>query len=125
MVSKRAYTILVAESYSPTTRFTFREDLAVGSTVWEPLERLVDGDGWPRSEAYVTKKYEQLTEENKAWPDRLVAVQFAYSNKIRTDNSSGGGGGGGDSTVTSQSGNSKNKKNDVVDEKEQSVKSEL
>jgi hypothetical protein len=82
MVSKRAYTILVAESYSATTRLSFQEDLSVRSAVWEPLEKLVDGEGWPRSDAYVSKKYEQLCEEHKAWPDRLATVRHAFSLKV-------------------------------------------
>jgi hypothetical protein len=86
MVSKRAYTILVAESFSSSAEnrvlLSFREDIKVSSAVWEPLEKLVDGDGWPRSDAYITKRYEQLIKEHKDWPDRVSTLHFAYSQKV-------------------------------------------
>jgi hypothetical protein len=86
MVSKRAYTILVAESLSSSpgkqVLLSFREDIKVSSAVWEPLEKLVDGDGWPRSDAYIAKKYEQLVEEHNDWPDRVSTLQYAYSQKV-------------------------------------------
>ena len=81
MVSKRAYSILVAESYTGGL-LSFEESLSVSSAVWEPLEKLTNGEGWPRSDTYVAKKYDQLLDENKGWPDRLASVRFAYSKKV-------------------------------------------
>jgi hypothetical protein len=31
--------------------------------------------GWPRSSLYITKKYEELKETHKAWPDRCVLMR--------------------------------------------------
>jgi hypothetical protein len=50
--------------------------------VWEPLEKLTNGEGWPRSDSYVAKRYEQLLEEHKAWPDRVASLKFAYTKKL-------------------------------------------
>lgn len=81
MVSKRAYSILVAESYTGGV-ISFEESLGVNSAVWEPLEKLTNGEGWPRSDSYVAKRYEQLLEEHKAWPDRVASLKFAYTKKL-------------------------------------------
>jgi hypothetical protein len=43
MVSKRAYSILVAESYTGG-QVSFRESKDVNNTHWEPLERLSNGE---------------------------------------------------------------------------------
>ena len=80
MVSKRTYGILVAESYSKSL-VSFAEDVRVGGAVWEPLEKLHAGEGWPRSDAYVAKKHGELVLEHAAWPDRILAIEDAYKRK--------------------------------------------
>jgi hypothetical protein len=80
MVSKRSYSILVAESYS-NSKLQFVENHDSGSAVWEPLEKLVKGEGWPRSELYIAKKYEELKEQHQHWPDRMSTLDAAYAAK--------------------------------------------
>lgn len=80
MVSKRSYSILVAESYS-NSKLQFVENRDIGSAVWEPLEKLVKGEGWPRSELYIAKKYEELKEQHQHWPDRMSTLDAAYAAK--------------------------------------------
>jgi len=80
MVSKRSYSILVAESYS-NSKLQFVENRDIGSAVWEPLEKLVKGEGWPRSELYIAKKYEELKEQHQHWPDRMSTLDAAYTAK--------------------------------------------
>ena len=81
MVSKRSYSVLLAESYLGG-KTSFFEDHSVNSTVWEELEKLSNGEGWPRSEVYVDKKYEEMNQAHSAWPDRLLSLKDGYS-KIR------------------------------------------
>lgn len=84
MVSKRSYGIIVAETMSnPDFMITFNHDSSVNGSTWEPIEKLALGEGWPRSDTYVQKKYEDLKEEHKAWPDRLAAVEAAYATKMK------------------------------------------
>lgn len=82
MVSKRGYAVLVAESYT-NGNVSLLADRRVGSAVWEPIEKLANGEGWPRSEVYVKKKYEELLETHKGWPDRVESVKHAYSKKAK------------------------------------------
>lgn len=91
MVSKRVYGILVAESMS-TDDFTvaFHEDDTVNGASWDPLEKLSMGEGWPRSEAYIEKKYLELKEEHAAWPDRAATVEAAYAKKKAAAAAKGG-----------------------------------
>lgn len=77
MVSSRAYGILVGETYAGAT-LSFKENLAVNASSWEALEKYHNGEGWPRSESYIIKRYEDLLVENAAWPDRLVTIEQAY-----------------------------------------------
>jgi len=84
MVSKRSYSILVAESYS-NSKVQFVENYDSGSAVWEPLEKLVKGEGWPRSELYIAKKYEELKEQHQDWPDRMSTLDAAYAAKKGSD----------------------------------------
>jgi hypothetical protein len=72
MVSKRAYSILVGESYAVGGTISFQENGEVSSGVWVPLEKLSNGEGWPRSDAYVGKRHLELREEHAGWPDRLA-----------------------------------------------------
>lgn len=73
MVSKRAYSLLVAESFFGS-QISLVEDAmgvnAINSDTWEPLEKLHKGEGWPRSDLYVHKRFEELTTTHLAWPDR-------------------------------------------------------
>ena len=78
MVSQRAYSILLAESLGGTTSASFEEDPAVNGTVWEAVEKLANGDGWPRSGTYISKKNEELKGEHAAWPDRLTSIQKGF-----------------------------------------------
>ena len=87
MVSSRVYSILVAESVGGG-RISFHEDGSINGTVWEGLEKLFNGEGWPRSDSYVLKKFEELNEVHKAWPDRLAAVKEAYAKRTINSTSS-------------------------------------
>lgn len=90
MVSKRSYSVLVAESYAGST-VSFVEDTGVevpaadvkygisrkksiNSDTWEVLEKLHRGEGWPRSDVYVQKKFEELKALHQNWPDRCVYI---------------------------------------------------
>ncbi len=72
---------MVAESYTGG-KISFAEDtgnngkMTVNGEVWELIEKLHKGEGWPRSDAYVTKKYEELVKEHQDWPDRYVDPLF-------------------------------------------------
>jgi hypothetical protein len=82
MVSSRVYGALVAERMlNPNLEVRFEDSEHVSGNMWGDLEKLAQGDGWPRSEAYVQKKYEELVEEHKAWPDRVATVEDAYKKK--------------------------------------------
>mmetsp|Transcript_22223 Transcript_22223/g.32332 ORF Transcript_22223/g.32332 Transcript_22223/m.32332 type:complete len:459 (+) Transcript_22223:67-1443(+) len=80
-VSKQAYSALVGESYGGGT-ISFEENAAVNGTVWEGIEKLKNGEGWPRSSAYVTKKYQELQDEHAGWPERLEAIRDAYNAQV-------------------------------------------
>lgn len=89
MVSKRAYAILLAESFLGGTA-QFEESANVTGAQWEGLEKLGNGQGWPRSSAYVAKKYAELKAEHAAWPDRLACIEDGYkmvSAKLSPDKS--------------------------------------
>lgn len=73
MVSKRAYTILLAEAALGGS-VSFVEDYNVNATLWEQLEKHYNGEGWPRSSTYITKKYEELIAANEMWPDRYFQI---------------------------------------------------
>ncbi len=84
MVSQRVYSVLVAESMATDDfQISLREDKHVNGTTWEPLEKLALGEGWPRSESYIEKKYAELKVEHAAWPDRSATVESAYAAKIK------------------------------------------
>jgi hypothetical protein len=85
MVSKRSYGILVAESMASDGDFrvSFQDDDRVTGSLWEPLEKLSMGEGWPRSDAYVQKKYSELQEEHQGWPDRIASVESSYAAKAK------------------------------------------
>lgn len=82
MVTSRVYGALVAERMlNPGLEVRFEESPDVPGSMWGELEKLAQGDGWPRSETYVQKKYEELLETHKDWPDRVAAVEDAYKKK--------------------------------------------
>ena len=87
MVSKRAYSILIAESLvgSPVS---FAESSAVSTVVWESLEKLFNGQGWPRSLTYAAKRYDELMEEHRGWPDRLATLHAAFKKLNQSDSAS-------------------------------------
>jgi hypothetical protein len=89
MVSKRAYGVLVAEAHSGG-RVGFSENMAVTGAVWESLEKLVEGQGWPRSAAYAAKRYEEFLLEHRAWPDRLSSVNAAYKKLVKSTDAGAG-----------------------------------
>lgn len=60
---------LVGESFVGS-RISLVEDRAVNGTLWEQLEKLTNGEGWPRSGAFIGKRNEELKVEYAAWPDR-------------------------------------------------------
>ncbi|RYG93571.1 hypothetical protein EON65_58715 [archaeon] len=73
--------LLVAEAYLGSTIALIEDDgvigdndmqkkMTVNAETWELLEKLHKGEGWPRSDLYVRKKYEELKEIHKDWPDR-------------------------------------------------------
>lgn len=88
MVSKRTYGILLAESYAGTTA-TMSEQRAVNASVWETLEQFSNGQGWPRSSAFLEKKYETLSAEYAPWPDRVAAITDAHAKQKERMISSG------------------------------------
>ena len=73
MVSKRAYTILLAEAALGGS-ISFVEDNNVNGTLWEQLEKHYNGEGWPRSSAYISKKYDELISTHGSWPDRYFRI---------------------------------------------------
>ena len=83
MVSKRSYGILVGESYSGA-KISFDENGLVNSTEWEILEKYFNGEGWPRSDSYITKKYEDELVRLSQWPDRLETMKEAYNKLDKT-----------------------------------------
>ena len=84
MISKRVYGILVAESMAADNfEIAFSEDIRVGGKTWETLEKLSNGEGWPRSDSYVEKKYNELKVEHADWPDRIGTLEDAYQKKIK------------------------------------------
>jgi hypothetical protein len=68
-----AFSVLVAESFTGGS-VSFVEDQAQNKTInsetWEPLEKLHKGEGWPRSEAFVQKRFDELNTQYAEWPDR-------------------------------------------------------
>jgi hypothetical protein len=74
--------LLVAEGYLGSSLALFEDDglpvagegterrKHINSETWEPLEKLHKGEGWPRSDAYVQKKYDDMKDAHHAWPDR-------------------------------------------------------
>ncbi len=41
--------------------------------------------GWPRSEAYTKKRFEELMAQHGSWPDRAETLRDAYSRKLKED----------------------------------------
>lgn len=77
MVSKSSYSTLVAESFTGG-RIAMHENANVNATIWETLEKLDERESWPRSDAYLEKKYNELLAEHKDWPDRVVSIKASY-----------------------------------------------
>eukprot|EP01036_Dinobryon_divergens_P032020 gene32020-41525_t len=72
-------------TFIPVVMVSFSEEqsanLTITSSTWEPLEQLFKGEGWPRSDAYVKKKYEELLQSHSEWPDRVATLEEAYAKK--------------------------------------------
>lgn len=82
MVSSRVYGALVAEKMlNKDLEMAFAGSVEVPGALWGDLEKLSQGEGWPRSEAYVQKKYEELLKEHESWPDRVATINDAYKKK--------------------------------------------
>lgn len=82
MVSKAAFGVL--QSHVSTNAFLgFSEHIDVNGTAWETIEKLVAGEGWPRSEVYVNRKYAELLADNIGWPDRVQAIKDAYAKIVK------------------------------------------
>lgn len=86
MISRRAFSVVEeAVAAGEALQVGFDEDGAVSSAVWEGLEKLAAGEGWPRSEAYIRKRALELREEHRDWPDRLLAVEDAYAAVVKKE----------------------------------------
>eukprot|EP01033_Poteriospumella_lacustris_P010307 gene10307-7323_t len=99
MVSKRAYSVLVGESYTGSTvsfvedagedipekdqKFGIAKKRTVNAETWEYLEKLHRGEGWPRSDVYVQKKYEELKTVHQNWPDRINTLTEAFNSRTK------------------------------------------
>lgn len=79
MVSQRSYGVLLAESITGTSTISFSENAAVNGSAWEQIEKLANGDGWPRSATYIGKKKEELLAQHADWPDRLMSVEKGFA----------------------------------------------
>lgn len=78
--------ILVAEAFLGSTISLIEDEgvidnqdnvqrkMTINAETWEPLEKLHKGEGWPRSDLYVKKKYEELKESYQDWPDRYLLL---------------------------------------------------
>lgn len=83
MVSNRVYSILVAGAMiAKDLTVSFEENNDVNGSVWEPLEKLVMGEGWPRSESYLEKKFQELLVEHRGYPDRLATIKEAHTKRV-------------------------------------------
>ena len=96
--------ILVAESYTGG-KIAFKEDegievdpkenhgisrkKTINNEVWENIEKLHKGEGWPRSDLYVQKKYDELLKEYQQWPDRVLALNEAFNTRMKQDGAKG------------------------------------
>jgi hypothetical protein len=105
MVSKRAYSLLVGESYSGSTisfvedegediplnlrKYGINKKRGINGETWEFLEKLHRGEGWPRSDLYVQKKFEELKALHQAWPDRINSLNEAYNQRMKELESKG------------------------------------
>ena len=79
MVSSRVYGALVAEKMlNKDLEMAFIGTEEVSGSMWGDLEKLSQGEGWPRSESYVQKKYEELLKEHEKWPDRVATINDAF-----------------------------------------------
>lgn len=82
MISKRVYSSLIAEVYSGGSKVSFTDSAAVNGTFWNTLEVMTNGENWPRSEAFITKKRDELIAESAGWPDRIESINEAYKRKL-------------------------------------------
>eukprot|EP01039_Chlorochromonas_danica_P001312 gene1312-1433_t len=92
MVSKRSYSLLVAESFSGSDVALVEDQglpingtlkKSINSDTWETLEKLHKGEGWPRSDAYVQKRYDDLLALHQTWPDRITTLTEAYNQRVK------------------------------------------
>lgn len=80
MISKQSYSNLFAETIAaPTSTVSFTPHANVTGGAWEVLESLYNGEGWPRTSAYASKKFEELKAANAGWGDRVKTVEEAYA----------------------------------------------
>mmetsp|Transcript_14675 Transcript_14675/g.14774 ORF Transcript_14675/g.14774 Transcript_14675/m.14774 type:complete len:467 (+) Transcript_14675:185-1585(+) len=87
MISNRSYSAFTSDP-SRNITISFQEHRDVSAAVWESLEKLYSSDGWPRSEAYIIKKLNELKTQHLDWPDRLVVIEEAYNKISKTSSAS-------------------------------------
>ena len=78
MTSDRGYGILLARNGIKVSMLE-RKNVTAS---WDQLEKLYNGEGWPRSDEYITKLYRELSVQHKDFPDRLEAINDAYKRKV-------------------------------------------
>mmetsp|Transcript_11546 Transcript_11546/g.10470 ORF Transcript_11546/g.10470 Transcript_11546/m.10470 type:complete len:450 (+) Transcript_11546:13-1362(+) len=86
MVTKRSYSYLAAEFYL-NNNISFITSIDVSATSWFDIEKLYDPiSEWPRSEAFITKKYHEMKLIHSQSPNKLLAIEEAYNLKLKTLN---------------------------------------
>lgn len=78
MTSDRGYGLLLARLDAKVSLLEMKNVTAS----WELLEKLYNGEGWPRSEEYITKLHKELLAQHKDFPDRLEALGDAFKKKM-------------------------------------------
>ncbi len=88
MISKHTYSALFAEiavgSSTPAT-ISFHEHSNVKQADWETLEQLYNGQGWPRTTGYASKRLEELKSLNAAWPDRVATLEDGFQRNFGSE----------------------------------------
>lgn len=57
----------------PNVESAIFENDTISSRIWEILDQLLQGNGWPSSEEDIDEFYDQLIQQNQDWPDRYVS----------------------------------------------------
>eukprot|EP01035_Chromulina_nebulosa_P021922 gene21922-28383_t len=84
MITKRSYSYLAAEFYL-NNNISFITSMGVSATSWFDIEKLYDPiSEWPRSEAFITKKYNEMKSLHSQSPNKLLAIDEAYNLKLKS-----------------------------------------